>query len=312
MRAQSVNLPAFASLSTAYNALMSTAHDQNVQTDYFLYLTAFFHEERLEAMRTAITSVALYMDESTDLSSTSHMLLCGTFFDKNFKFREELIEIFDVSVEGATVGAALEDCVDKVLGTTGLRKKVDVSGVESLGQPLVTWWCLAHRLNLALGDVLKSSTCVSFVKFLRLLVSFTHSSTHVGHVDEVTVKFRALATSLGELAKQLDQKISEIDEADPELIAEFKQLNEDRIENKLSEDDVQSKLKLLGRKRTLKSYFLVRWLSLFDTVDSIYNQFHILLQVLTKQAVPFTKLVASSPSVYRVCSVHGRTLSSNA
>ena len=121
-------------------------------------------------MRTAITSVALYMDESTDLSSTSHMLLCGTFFDKNFKFREELIEIFDVSVEGATVGAALEDCVDKVLGTTGLRKKVDVSGVESLGQPLVTWWCLAHRLNLALGDVLKSSTCVSFVKFLRLLV----------------------------------------------------------------------------------------------------------------------------------------------
>ena len=128
----------------------------------------------------------------------------------------------------------------------------------------------------------------------------------------MTVKFRALATSLGELAKQLDQKISEIDEADPELIAEFKQLNEDRIENKLSEDDVQSKLKLLGRKRKLKSYFLVRWLSLFDTVDSIYNQFHILLQVLTKQAVPFTKLVASSPSVYRVCSVHGRTLSSNA
>ena len=36
---------------------------------------------------------------------------------------------------------------------------------------------------------------------------------------------------------------------------------------------------------------------MFDTVDSIYNQIHILLQVLTKQAVPFTKLVASSPSV---------------
>jgi hypothetical protein len=81
----------------------------------------FLHEERLEAMRTAITSVAVYMDESTDLSSTSHML-CGTFFDKNFKFREELIEIFDVSVEGVTVGAAVENCVDKVLGTTGLRK----------------------------------------------------------------------------------------------------------------------------------------------------------------------------------------------
>jgi hypothetical protein len=35
---------------------------------------------------------------------------------ENFKFREELIEIFDVSVEDAAVGAALEDCVDKVLG----------------------------------------------------------------------------------------------------------------------------------------------------------------------------------------------------
>ncbi len=107
------------------------------------------------------------------------MLLCGTFFDKDLNFRDELIEIFDVSEEVATVGAALEDRVDKVLGATGLRNKVDVSGVDGastvcdypkrgyktsyialqkqrfakLEQALVTWWCIAHRLILRSGTL---------------------------------------------------------------------------------------------------------------------------------------------------------------
>ena len=119
LRAQSVTLPAFAKLASEYSTLMSTAHDSMVQADYFLILAEYFHEERLESMRTAITTIALYMDESTDISSTAHMLLCGTFFDKDLNFRDELIEIFDVSEEGATVGTALEDRVDKVLGATG-------------------------------------------------------------------------------------------------------------------------------------------------------------------------------------------------
>jgi hypothetical protein len=48
------------------------------------------------------------------------MLLCVTYIDSDGKFRDELMEIFDVSEEGATAGAALEDRVSKFLRTLHL------------------------------------------------------------------------------------------------------------------------------------------------------------------------------------------------
>ena len=179
-------------------------------------------------MRNAVSSLAIYLDESTDLSSTAHGLLCATFFDEDLKFRDELIDIFDVSEEGAMVGASLEDKVYKILNTAKLVEYVDASFVDSAsnvsdypqrgymhsytalqkkhfaklstsapcGQSppstkiLITWWCLAHRFNLALGDVLKSAACTDVVKFLRLLVSFCHKSSHKGQLDAAAGKIR--------------------------------------------------------------------------------------------------------------------------
>jgi hypothetical protein len=70
------------------------------------------------------------MDESTGISSTAHMLLCGTFIDKKYELRDTLIDIFDVSKDGDTVGAALHDRVDRCLSTHALHKKVDASHAD--------------------------------------------------------------------------------------------------------------------------------------------------------------------------------------
>jgi hypothetical protein len=52
---------------------------------------------------------------------------------------------------------------------------------------------------------------------------------------------------------------------------EYKQLEAERKANKLSQEQFQAALKTLGRKH----YLTVRWLSLFDTIDSIMSQFPI-------------------------------------
>ena len=108
-------MPEFAGLVQDFHNIMYTSNDRNVNSDYFEMLTHFFHSERLAEMRRAVFPLVLYMDESTDISTTAHMLLCATFIDEQFKFRDELVDIVDVSEEGAKVGAALEDCVGKAL-----------------------------------------------------------------------------------------------------------------------------------------------------------------------------------------------------
>ena len=197
LRKHKLQTPQFSRLAQEFRSLMATSCDETVASNYFVYLTEFFHEERLAKMRNAVSSLAIYLDESTDLSSTAHGLLCATFFDEDLKFRDELIDIFDVSEEGAMVGASLEDKVYKILNTAKLVEYVDASFVDGAsnvsdypqrgymhsytalqkkhfaklntsapcGQSppstkiLITWWCLAHRFNLALGDVLKSAAC---------------------------------------------------------------------------------------------------------------------------------------------------------
>jgi hypothetical protein len=156
---------------------------------------------------------------------------------------------------------------------------------------LTTWWCIAHRTNLCLGDVLKDKK--EFVKFLRLLVSFTHSSSHAGRVDEQSALFAKLAGDLDKVGNSLDLKIAGVDPHDPEHDAEVKRLGAEKDANRLSQKEFEQALKALGRKHKLKDYLTVRWLSLFDTIDSIMAQFLILTEVLEKQAQPFQQRLNS-------------------
>jgi hypothetical protein len=108
-RTKDIQPQEFAVLYREFKNLSAIAYDKQVNADYFTYLTEFFHEERLAVKRKAVMRLALYMDESTDISTSVHMLLCATFVDQDFKFRDELVNIFDVSEQGGTVGSVLED-----------------------------------------------------------------------------------------------------------------------------------------------------------------------------------------------------------
>jgi hypothetical protein len=324
LRNLGVQLPEFSRLAREYKVLMSTAHDVNVQSCYFDILTEFFHEERIAEMRKAITHLALYLDESTDISTTAHMLLCVTFIDSDGKFRDELMEIFDVSDEGATVGAALEDRVYKFLRQHSILEKIDASFVDgasnvcdypSRGHTLsyaalqkkrleaallkvLTWWCLAHRYNLALGDVLKSTVCIDIVKCLRLLVAFTRTSSYSGHVDAEAAELRKSISEADAILPDLDAQIAGLMGQDEEqrnaaFQRELDALVAQKNESKLGKQDFENKLKILGRKHKLKSYMVVRWLSLFDTVDSIVSQFSIVGAILLKKAQPFQAKIDS-------------------
>ena len=318
LRDINAQLPAFSRLVQEYRVVMSTAQDGDTQSDYFEMLTDFFHEERLAEMRKAITRLAVYMDESTDISTTAHMLLCVSYIDSDGKFRDELMEIFDVSEEGATVGAALEDKVFKFLREHQLLDMVDASFVDGASnvcdyptrghtlsyaalqkkrlevglQKVLTWWCLAHRYNLALGDVLKSKSCQELVKCLRLLVAFTRTSSYNGHVDAEAAELRKAIDKKEALLPDLDAQISRLmdldeDQKNAAFQREVDALVSQKNEAKLSKDEFDLKVKILGRKHKLKSYMAVRWLSLFDTIDSIISQFSTLGAILLKKAKPF-------------------------
>ena len=151
---------------------------------YFDLLTEFLQDERLKKARFAITSLALYLDEATDLSITSQLLLCASFVDADGKFCDQLLEIFDVSEKGATVGASMAVRVGNFLLSKDLLRLVDFLNTDGVSnvcaypsagykvscskkledqlhadkQAFFTWWCLCHRLNLALQDMLKDPT----------------------------------------------------------------------------------------------------------------------------------------------------------
>ena len=89
---------------------------------------------------------------------------------------------------------------------------------------MTTWWCIAHRTNLALGDVLKENK--EFIQFLRLLVAYTHNSAHKGQVNEKYVAILDLAEKMTALSASLDLKLANADPNDPDNDAEIKRIFE--------------------------------------------------------------------------------------
>ncbi len=71
---------------------------------------------------------------------------------------------------------------------------------------------------MALGDVLKENKV--FIKFLRLVVAYTHNSAHKGQVIEKYVAIFDLAEKMTALSASLDLKLANADPNDPDNDAE--------------------------------------------------------------------------------------------
>jgi hypothetical protein len=168
---------------------------------------------------------------------------------------------------------------------------LQIKRFKELGLHVTTWWCIAHRTNLALGDVLKENK--EFIKFLRLVVAYTHNSAHKGQVNEKYVAILDLAEKMTALSASLDLKLANADPNDPDNDAEMKRILKERRECKITQTQCEDSVRILGRKRKLKNYLTVRWLSLFDTVDSMIAQYAVLVQILSEDAKPFEKRVAN-------------------
>jgi len=267
---------------------------------YFDLLAQFVHHERMQKLRDACSTIALYLDEVTDLSVHSQLLLCATYINKHGVFASEMLELFDVSQKGGTVGANIDLIVTNFLIANDLKSKVDFGSTDgasnvcdapsqgymtsysalftkrlrSEGQTFFAWWCLCHRSNLALGDLLKSAHLKDFITFLRSLVSHLKSSAQkYQEIGEQVEGMEKLKEVLGESTRQLEREIlgkvgneEILSEEDQVEIDDIKQSLKDK---KLDLNQCTAQLKAAGKRRRLRSYLIVRWLSFFNSIESV-------------------------------------------
>jgi hypothetical protein len=180
-----------------------TPADAHVITAYFDMLVAHCITRRMARVRKAKTGVGVFADESTDKGTKSLLVLCGTYFDEDWVFRAEMLSSFDCSRRGDTAGASIEKTVVDFLRGQGLYKLSNflcnggasnvndypgrghtnsyaalfVARKKTVLEKIFTWWCLPHRLNLALGDALKACNLNSLISFLRTMVAWLKSSS---------------------------------------------------------------------------------------------------------------------------------------
>ena len=145
--------------------------------------------------------------------------------------------------------------------------------LQLVGRPYVSWWCLPHRFNLAFGDVLKKLNLREFVTWLRTTIAYCKTSAQKYAAIEASVKqsqqhLEAMAAAVDEL----EQRILDIEgNEDDESKTEAEKLVTKLRDGRLSRDELAAQLKALGRSRRLKGYLVVRWLSLFLSVDSVLD-----------------------------------------
>lgn len=189
---------------------------------------------------------------TTVLSNTSHMLLCGTYFDRSGQFRNELLHTFDVSSEGSTE----ENVVATWLNENSLLQSTDffctdgasnVCDYPSRGHSqscsarfkarlaadvaprsfsnVHHHRCVAHRLNLALQDVLKLPKFRSLTRAVRLTNAyFRRSSQRVHWIASKVADMEAMVKALQQATTVLEEKILELDVQDAASSLSFQQL----------------------------------------------------------------------------------------
>ena len=244
---------------------------------YFDTLVEHCVSKRLQRAKKARTGLSLHADESTDRGAKSLLVLCGTYFDDDWKFRAELLGAFDCSRKGDTAGASIEKTVVDFLNKHGLLGLADflcndgasnvndypcrgktnsyaalfVVRKKQLAEKIYTWWCLPHRLNLALGDTLKECKINRLISLLRTLSSWMKSSSQkytaladgVAQQQKERDDFAELLLQMERATRELERRVLGNDEAsdeDKEAYAEKKkELDDGKIQMEEFERDLK-------------------------------------------------------------------------
>jgi hypothetical protein len=94
---------AFPLLKEHYEAIQDTVFDRREASTTAQRLAEFLMWKRLARIRTAKSPISLYLDESTDKTINTVLILCCSYIDSNAAFRSEFLEVFDVSQSGSVV-----------------------------------------------------------------------------------------------------------------------------------------------------------------------------------------------------------------
>ena len=81
------------------------------------------------------------------------------------------------SDEPGIFGPALDKIKNGVLGGKSMLKRMQVKCVDERGRKCGCLHCASHYLNLALGDAVKNNLPKRFIKFVRMVCSWTGKST---------------------------------------------------------------------------------------------------------------------------------------
>ena len=305
-----------AAVQQTFKRIQDTSWGEVACADDYRQLAQFFHRKRLDRLRDAATQVSLYIDEASDRHTKSVLVLCCTYIDRDYNFRSEFLEAFDVSAAHATSGEALLAVIDSFLVDNDLREKIDnlntdgasnvndkenIAGVASkasvahrmkaamkkIEQAFTTWWCLAHRENLIMGDVIKAILPKDFIKMLRKLLALLKSSaTRYDSITADVAKVRAMVESLESSTRTLEKVILGLDVEDADEKAERLRLEAliKDAKDAVEADQTVEKLKTLGKYRRLQAYCVARWLGLFNTIDSIIAMYPFIITELRKEA----------------------------
>lgn len=299
-------------LEQSLNALSDTSCNRKTVREYIILISDFLLGERLERVKKAQTKLALYLDESTDAGNTSTEILCCSYICRHGKLRSEVLAVFDVSRAGDTAGAAIELAVKKFLkdkGIYGLVDFLDVDGASNVcGYPsrghtnsfsaifrrnageaqqhVALWWCNCHRLNLCLSDVIKECGFKDdFIPFLQKLISWLKSSSsRLTALKDNVADVEQLVESLGDSIRELERRILDLNPGDAASRAQAADLRRQCDDGKIRQEVLEAELKKSGKQRRLAGYLVVRWLSLFNTVQSIWKLYERLLDVLRADA----------------------------
>ena len=81
------------------------------------------------------------------------------------------------SDEPGIFGPALDKIKNGVLGGKSMLKRMQVKCVDERGRKCGCLHCASHYLNLALGGAVKNNLPKRFIKFVRMVCSWTGKST---------------------------------------------------------------------------------------------------------------------------------------
>ena len=293
-------------LSSTMKYLNDNSADRKVVRNYAVAIAQDYLQQDMASASNAMSgNVSVEFDESTDGMRAQQLVICASWVDEHKGLQRRVVNSVNVSKPGDTVGANLKTVVESTLKKAGLFDLIDwvatdgasnvcdyrTSGQENSAAALLveefrkldvnlrSWWCILHRLNLAINDMLREVELAQTIKVIRMLIRWCRTSVKRSSAiaDEVQ-KARAMVEDLEKRLLELDESIRDHLVADREDDAKAEQNTQDEVKRQRSR--LEDILNNLGKRRCLHRYLCIRWISLFRCVDSLLALWPFIKQTL--------------------------------